>query len=307
MSRFDEIQAFVQIVEAGSITMAAEHLGLGKSAVSKRLAELEERLGVELFHRTTRRLNLTDSGTGFYQRSKQILDDLIEAENSVSQAHQELRGELKIAAPLSFGVMHLGPAINEFSKQHPAIQFDIDFNDRQVDLLQEGFDLGIRIAELDDSSLMARKIAPVSLVVCASPEYLDKYGEPQSPDDLAQHNCLSYRYLANAHQWTFIGRDKKSHSVKIKSQIQANNGDYLRQAAIEGLGIVRQPTFIAYQSILKGELIPILQDYSNPGLNAYAIYPPTRHLSQRVRRFIDALVERFSGTPYWDTCLETRK
>ncbi len=303
MSHFEEIKAFTQIVEAGSITAAAERLSLAKSAVSRRLSELEQRLGVELFHRTTRKMILTDSGQGFYIRSSRILADLEEAENAVSQAHQELSGELRVAAPLSFGVMHLGPAITEFQKLHPAIRFDIDFNDRQIDLIQEGFDVGIRIADLEDSSLIARKLASNSVVVCASPDYLEKHGTPTTPEELSDHNCLTYSYLSNPNQWNFIDMLGQVQTIRIKNSMQSNSGNYLRDAAIAGLGILRQPTFIAYDAIKKKELVPILQDYEIPRVNAYAIYPPTRHLSQRVRTFIDFLVDRYAGEPYWETCL----
>ena len=282
------------------MTAAANQLELAKSAISRRLAELEQRLGVELFHRTTRKMTLTDTGRGFYERSRRILDDLSEAEHAVSQAHHELSGVLRIAAPLTFGLLHLGPAITEFATRHPGLQFDLDFNDRQIDLVQEGFDLGIRIAELRDSSLIARKLAEIHSVLCASPSYLNKYGTPQTPEDLLKHRCLEYSYVPPDEQWSFIDETGKIIRLKPVFALRANNGNYLRDAAIAGLGILHQPTFIAYQSIRNGELQPILQNYRFRVVNAYAIYPPTRHLSQRVRRFIDFLVERFSGTPYWD-------
>lgn len=304
MLKTEEIQAFVHIVEAATITAAAERLSLAKSAVSRRLSELEAQLGVELFHRTTRKLVLTESGQGFYTRCVQILTDLEEAEHAVSQAHHELSGQLRVAAPLSFGVMHLGPAIIEFQKLHPKLNFDIDFNDRQIDLIQEGFDVGIRIANLKDSSLIARKLAKVSTVVCASPGYIEQYSAPATPVELVKHPCFTYSYLDNPSHWSFIDKQGDEQIVKVPKLMQANNGTFLSSAAIAGLGIVRQPTFIAYEAIARGELIPILQDYTVAEVNAYAIYPPTRHLSQRVRRFIDFLVERFSGEPYWEQCLD---
>jgi len=285
------------------MTSAAERLGVAKSAVSRRLSELEEHLGVELFHRTTRKLVLTESGQGFYTRCIQILDDLEEAEHAVTQAHQELSGQLRVAAPLSFGLMHLGPAIIEFQKLHPKLSFDIDFNDRQIDLIQEGFDVGIRIADLKDSSLISRKLASVSFVVCASPDYIQKQGAPNTPEELTNHLCFTYSNLNNPDHWTFIDKQGEETMIKVSKLMQSNNGKFLQNAAIAGLGILRQPSFIAYEAIAKGELIPILQDYSITEVNAYAIYPQTRHLSQRVRRFIDFLAERFSGTPYWEQCL----
>ena len=303
MLKTEELQAFVQIVDAVTITAAAERLGLAKSAVSRRLSELEDELGVELFHRTTRKLTLTDSGRGFYERSVRILADLEEASNAVSQAHHELSGQLRVAAPFSFGVLHLGPAIIEFQQQHPKLNFDIDFNDRQIDLIQEGFDVGIRIAHLKDSSLIARKLAKVSTIVCASPDYLATHGTPMTPEDLTDHPCLTYSYLDNPEQWSFVDLQGQMQTVTVPRVMQANNGDYMRHAAIAGLGVLRQPIFIAYESIANGELVPILEDYTIPPVNAYAIYPPTRHLSQRVRTFIDFLVERFAGVPYWEQCL----
>ncbi|NOX43666.1 MAG: LysR family transcriptional regulator [Gammaproteobacteria bacterium] len=303
MLKTEEIQAFVHIVKAATMTAAAVRLGVAKSAVSRRLSELEEQLGVELFHRTTRKLVLTESGQGFYTRCIQILTDLEEAEHAVSQSHHELSGQLRVAAPLSFGVMHLGPAIIEFQKQHPKLSFDIDFNDRQIDLIQEGFDVGIRIADLKDSSLIARKLAKMSTVVCASPGYIKQHGAPITPEELVNHPCITYSYLDNPNHWSFINNQGAEKIIKVPKLMQANNGSFLSDASIAGLGILRQPTFIAYESITKGLLIPILQNFSIAEINAYAIYPPTRHLSQRVRRFIDFLVERFSGTPYWEQCL----
>lgn len=300
MVKTEEIQALVHIVEAGTITAAAARLGVAKSAVSRRLSELEEQLGVELFHRTTRKLVLTESGRSFYQRCTQILEDLQEAEQAVSQAHHELRGQLRVAAPLSFGLMHLGPAIIAFQKQHPKLNFDIDFNDRQIDLIQEGFDLGIRIAKLQDSNLIARKLASMSTVICASPAYIEQHGAPQTPQELVNHPCMTYSYIRNPHHWAFIDPHGDTQIVHVPKVMQANNGAFLSSACIAGVGISRLPTFIAYEPIAKGLLIPILQEFSITEVAIYAIYPPTRHLSQRVRRFIDFLVARFSGIPYWE-------
>lgn len=300
MSKFHEIQAFTQIVESGSITAAAERLDIAKSAVSRRLAELEARLGVELFHRSTRKLTLTDSGRGFYERTVRILSDLEEAEHAVCQSHHELRGPLKIAAPLTFGLLHLGPAINDFIHAHPQIQVEIDFNDRQVDVIQEGFDVAIRIARLADSSLIARCIADIGFVTCASPAYLHEHDTPATPQDLTAHRCLVYSYQDTPNVWSYRDQAGQDIEVRIQPYLEANNGDYLNSAALAGHGILHQPRFIAYEAIARGELVPILTDYAIPMVSAYAIYPPTRHLSQRVRAFVDFLVERFAGTPYWE-------
>ncbi len=303
MGRFENMAAFIRVVEAGSISGAADGLGVAKSAVSRRLKELEEHLGVELFHRTTRSMNLTDSGRAFYHQSVRILEDVLEAEHATSQAHETLKGSLKIALPSTFGLMHMGPAINEFLQAHPEIEFDLDFNDREVDLIQEGFDLAIRIAKLPDSSLIARRLAPIQFVMCASPVYLERMGMPESPDQLREHQCLVYSLLRDYEYWYLTDSTGKEIRIKINPYLKASTGEFLKDAAVEGLGIILLPSFIAYKEIERGALVPILKDYKIPQIDAYAIYPQTRHLSQRVRAFVDFLVKRFEGTPYWDFCL----
>ncbi|MEJ2346268.1 MAG: LysR family transcriptional regulator [Gammaproteobacteria bacterium] len=304
MGRLEDMETFVRVVEAGSISGAATRMSLAKSAVSRRLAELEERLGVQLFRRTTRRLNLTDTGRSFHERCVAILSDADEAEAAVSREHRTLRGRLRVAVPMSFGLLHLGPAITEFCRRHPEVQFDLDFNDRQVDLVQEGVDVAIRIARLSDSSLVARRLAAVRQVVCASPAYLERHGSPRTPDELARHACLVYSNLADPESWTYLDADGQAQRVKVPVRLQANNGDFLRAAAVAGLGLVMGPTFILYQELERGDLRPLLTDYTWPVVNAYAVYPRTRHLSQRVRALVDFLVERFAGIPYWDRCME---
>ncbi len=303
MNRFENMNVFIRVVEAGSISAAADKLGVAKSAVSRRLKELEAHLGVELFHRTTRRMKLTDSGRTFYQQSVRILDDVHEAELATSQAHGTLKGSLKIALPSSFGTMHMGSAINEFLQLHPQIEFELDFNDREIDLIQEGFDLAIRIANLPDSSLIARHLAPIEFVLCASPAYLKARGVPQLPDELSQHQCLVYSLLRDRDHWHLSNRDNKKISIKIHPYLKANTGEFLKEAAVKGQGIILVPSFIAYKEIKSGALLPLLQEYQLAKLNAYAIYPQTRHLSQRVRTFVDFMVKRYEGTPYWDRCL----
>lgn len=306
MDRFENMQAFVRVVEAGSISGAADRMGVAKSVVSRRLRELEAHLGAELFHRTTRQMNLTDTGRAFYQQSVRILADVLEAEHATSQSHGALKGSLKVALPLSFGLMHLGPAINEFLQAHPDIEFDLDFNDRQVDLLAEGFDLAIRIASLADSSLIARRLAPIQAVMCASPAYLERMGTPQSPVELINHRCLVYNLISNYEHWNLRDAEGQWIKTKITPYLKASNGEFLRNAALAGLGIVLMPTFIVYQEIASGRLIPLLPGYQYAQLAAYAIYPQTRHLSQRVRAFVDFLVKRFDGLPYWDVCLQDK-
>ena len=304
MDRFENMNAFVRVVEAGSISAAADRMDVAKSVVSRRLKELEEHLGVELFHRTTRQMNLTDSGRAFYQQSVRILADILEAEHATSQFHGALKGNLKVAVPLSFGLMHLGPAITAFLQTHPDIEFDLDFNDRQVDLLAEGFDLAIRIASLPDSSLIARRLAPIQAVMCASPAYLERMGTPQTPEQLVKHRCLVYNLISNSDNWNVHDTAGQSIKTRIIPYLKASNGEFLRDAAVGGLGIVLLPAFIVYREIERGALVPILTGYHYTQLAAYAIYPQTRHLSQRVRAFVDFLSKRFEGMPYWDLCLQ---
>jgi DNA-binding transcriptional LysR family regulator len=303
MDRLEAMRTFVAVVEAGSITEAAERLGIAKSAVSRRLADLEEHLSVELFRRTTRRLNLTPTGHGFYERCLRILADVEEAELAVSQEHGELQGRLRVAVPLSFGLNHLGPAIDAFLRTHPGIDFDLDLNDRQVDLLAEGFDLAVRIAELEDSTLIARRLAPVRHVVCASPAYLAEHGTPLRPAELADHHCLIYANAPNPGVWAYTDSTGRQGSVQVRGRLRANNGDCLRKAAEDGQGIVLEPSFILFRSIEERRLLPILTELQWPTLYAHAVYPSTRHLSRRVRAFVDFLADRFAGVPYWDRCL----
>ena len=293
MDRFGNMNAFVRVVEAGGISAAADRMDVAKSVVSRRLKELEEHLGVELFHRTTRQMNLTDSGRAFYQQSVRILADILEAEHATSQFHGALKGNLKVAVPLSFGLMHLGPAITAFLQTHPDIEFDLDFNDRQVDLLAEGFDLAIRIASLPDSSLIARRLAPIQAVMCASPAYLQHMGTPQAPEELIQHRCLVYNLISNSDNWNVYDATGQLLKTRIIPYLKASNGEFLRDAAVDGLGIVLLPAFIVYREIERGALVPVLTGYHYTQLAAYAIYPQTRHLSQRVRAFVDFLSQRF--------------
>jgi len=300
MDKFEDLQAFVAVVEAGSFTAASERLDSAKSAVSRRISALEERLGVQLLRRTTRVLNLTETGQGFYEHASRILADLEEAEAAVQQEHAELRGKIRLALPLSFGVRHMCKPIAAFSKLHPKVEFDLNLNDRRIDLIEEGADLALRIGRLQDSSLIARRLFDSRAVVCASPHYLSVHDEPETPADLRHHDCLTYSNLANPDRWTSVDKNGESYTVEGNSVLAASSGDFLTNAAAHGMGITIQPTFIASESIRRGSLVPVLTDYDWPLSPAYAVYPPTRHLSYRVRALIDFLAERFSGVPPWD-------
>lgn len=300
MNRIEDIEALVAVVEAGSFTQAAERLGVAKSAVSRRVSALEARLGVELLRRTTRRLDLTDTGRGFYERSARILADLDEAESAAAQEHGELKGTLRVALPLSFGLHHMKDPISEFARRHPKVRFELDLNDRRVDLIEEGADVALRVGRLRDSSLIARKLFDARTVVIASPAYLAEHGTPETPADLAGHDCLVYSNLPNPRRWVCRDAEGLSHEVEVDAVMSVSSGDFVCEQAIRGHGIAIQPTFIAGEAVARGDLVPLLTAYEWPVTPAWAVYPPTRHLSYRVREFIDFLVDTFAGTPPWD-------
>lgn len=300
MDKFEDFQAFNAVVETGSFTAAAERLNANKSAVSRRVSALERRLGAQLLRRTTRTLNLTETGQSFYERTARLLADLDEAESAVAQEHGELRGRLRVSLPLSFGLMHMSKPLTEFARQHPRVAFDLDLSDRHVDLFQDDIDVAVRIGRLSDSTLIARRLFDSKVIVAASPDYLRQRGTPDSPAALADHDCLSYSNLRDHDQWLWLDDHGVEQRTKINVVMTANNGQMLNQAATDGLGIVMQPTFISHSQIRDGVLVPILTNVTWPDATAYAVYPPTRHLSYRVRAFIDFLVDYFAGTPYWD-------
>ncbi|MEO0982311.1 MAG: LysR family transcriptional regulator [Pseudomonadota bacterium] len=299
MSRYEEIEAFVRTVEAGSFTAAAEQLRLAKSAISRRVQDLERRLGAQLLIRTTRQLTLTDDGGALFERGKRLLEDWREAEDAIGQRAETLAGAIRLAAPLSFGVKHLGPALIAFQEQHPAIRFDVDFSDRRVDLIAEGIDLAVRIGVLEDSSLIARKLAPIKMIAAASPAYLKRYGVPATPSDLKPMGDLRYDNR-RADGWTFTSPEGLRETVKLEPVMIASNGDFLADAAIAGAGVTLQPSFILYEALRDGRLVPLLPDHTLPEVGLYALYPPTRHLSKRIRALVDHLAEHCGEAPYWD-------
>jgi DNA-binding transcriptional LysR family regulator len=303
MDRFSDIEAFVTVVEAGSFSAAAERLETAKSAISRRVSALEERLGVKLLNRTTRRLSLTDNGRAFFERAGRILADLQEAEQSVSDADCELRGRIRLAAPLSFGLRHLSPAINRFAATHPEVRFDLDLNDRQVNIVEEGFDMAIRIGKLTDSSLIARRLSPIRMVAAASPDYLVAHGTPATPAELADHLGLRYTNTPRQQFWRFTDDQGHEHSPAVPDRLTANNGELLARAAIDGLGVTVQPTFIIHEYLRDGRLRRVLPDYRLSRGDMYALFPPGRYMSRRVRVFVDFLAEHFGDRPYWDDCL----
>jgi DNA-binding transcriptional LysR family regulator len=302
MAQVEEMQNFVRVVEAGSISRAAEQLGVAKSGVSRRLAELESRLGVRLLNRTTRRSSLTEAGQAFYQGAVKLLADVSELNAVAADNNALLEGTLRLAVPLSFGLSHLSPAIDEFLGAHPDLTINIDFSDRHIDLVERGVDLAIRIADLSDSSLQARRICPIRILLCASPVYLEQVGMPTAPDDLRAHRILQYD-IGGGSVLRLQDRQGREFVVQTRPRIVANNGDFLRDMAMAGHGIILTPSFIAWQAIAAGHLVSVMPKYCPQQLSAYAVYPQTRYLSRRARMFIDFLVERFGVNPYWDQFL----
>lgn len=292
MNRLEEIEAYVAVVDFQGFGKAAEKLGIAKSKISRRVSELERRLGVQLLQRTTRRQKLTDAGREFYQRATQILADLNEAEQYIADAQCDVSGRIRLTLPLGIGVSQLAQPIAAFLEQHPGIRIDIDLNDRRVDLIEENIDLAIRIGELEDSSLIARKLASVNFAICASPGYLELHGEPRHPAELVDHEVLVYSNLPAGRQWSYVEKGK-SVNPRVKFRLSANNGEFLAAVATHGNAIVNGPLAYLQPYLDSGELLPILQSYTHPGVGMYAVYPPGRLVSRRVKVFSDALYEHF--------------
>jgi DNA-binding transcriptional LysR family regulator len=299
MDRLAAIQVFAQVVEAGSFAKAADRLGLSTSAASRHVAELEGHLQTRLLNRTTRRVSLTESGRAFYERAVQLLGDLDEAEQEASSATVVPRGTIRLTTSITFGVRHVAPAIAEFMARHPEVRFDVSLSDRVVDLVEEGLDLAIRIGATGGDNLVARKLGETRLVPCASPEYLAKHGTPKTPEDLARHSCLTYEYVSPRHVWHFRDRSGAERTVRVAGRLHSNNGDLLAEAAAHGAGIVFEPAFIVGAEVRAGRLVPLLLDFVPAPVPIYALYPSRKHLSAKVRRFVEFLVERFSHAQDW--------
>ena len=299
MDKLGNIRAFTKVVQHGGFAAAARELRLSRSAVSKYVIDLEQDLGVQLLVRTTRSVAPTENGQAYYERCVAILSELEEADRAVSRLSAEPRGILRVNAPMSFGTLHLGRCVADFMGKYPELAIQLILSDQQIDPVQEGFDVTLRIADLPASSLIARKIAPARRVVCAAPAYLAARGTPLHPDDLRAHACLTYGHLATGNHWKLTGPDGE-HSIAVPWTLCTNNAEVLRDAAVGGRGIALLPTFIAGADLQQGSLRTILSDYSAPEIAIYAIYPQTRHLSVKVRLFIDFLLQRFGNRPYWD-------
>ncbi|WP_444933091.1 LysR family transcriptional regulator [Microbulbifer sp. JTAC008] len=300
METIAAIPIFVTVAETGGFSPAAKLLGISKSAVSKRVTQLELQLGVKLLHRTTRKLSLTEAGEHFYEHARIAYKSAKDAQDAVLQLQGEPRGRLRINAPMSFGRLHLAPIIPVFMKRYPEISIDMILDDKVVDLVGEGFDIAIRGGDLPDTSLIARKLAPLKSVLCASPSYLKEFGEPTELEQLSAHNCLIFTYSRDVKEWGFI-KDNHLHTIEVKGNYQVNNSEALREALLQGVGIGRLPTFVAGPDIEAGKLIPLFEEYQMPAKSIYAVFPERQFMPAKVRAFIDFAIEYFGGdTPYWD-------
>lgn len=300
MDRLATMEAFARVAETKSFSEAARRLRSSKSLVSRQVADLEGHLGVRLFHRTTRALTLTEEGGAYLAQVTRILAEIEEADQAVSQTRAAPRGRLKVSAPMSFGILHLARAVPLFMAKYPEVELDLNLNDRYVDLVDEGLDLSIRVGRLNESSMVARKLADLRMILCASPAYLAAQGRPQTPEDLKSHRCLCYSTNTLTPEWRLQRRDGTPWPLPIKAHLHANNGDVLRVAALAGSGIAFLPSFIVGADLQAAMLVSILTEYVPEDVGIYAVYPHSRHLSPKVRAFIDFLVEHIGPRPYWD-------
>ncbi|MBG6159429.1 DNA-binding transcriptional LysR family regulator [Labrenzia sp. EL_159] len=294
MDAITRMRCFIQVVDSSGFSAAAREMGRSKALVSKYVGELEDELGVRLLNRTTRQVSLTEVGEAYYKEAAEILQRIDDLQASVQSSHQEVRGRLRVSAPRSMEM--LDRAMMEFVVRYPEIYLDLRLEDRFVDLVEEGFDIAVRVTQLEDSSLIARKVAPIRTVVCASPQAIEKYGTPNVPSDLASRPCIidtNYRFKQN---WAFEV-DGERQSVAVKGPVEVNSGSAAREAALCHLGFLRAPLFFIYEDIEKGDLKIILEAYEEPTPGIYAVYPHRRHLSAKVRAFVDFLVEWSSKNP----------
>jgi len=299
MDRLTSMSVFVKVVAHHSFAAAAREMGLSRAGVSKHVLELEQSLGARLLNRNTRRLSLTEVGAVVHERYARILEEIDEVERSAGALQTTPKGMLRISAPISIGLTHLAAVTADYMARYPEVSIDMVLNDRAVDLIEEGFDAAIRIGHLTDSTLIARRIAPVHFVLCSSPNYLANRGTPQRPSDLQHHNCVVYSLREGHGEWRFTGPDGEE-AVLISGRLKANNGNFLRVAVIKGEGIGLAPTFLVGEDLTAGRLVPLMPDYTPVESDLTVVYPHRRQLSAKVRSFVDFLAARFAGEPEWD-------
>lgn len=293
MDKFESIRAFTKVLEAGGFAAAAREMGLSRSVVNRSVISLEKELNTEFFHRSTRSVTPTETGIAFYDRCVQILDELDEAISAVTELQEKPRGNLRINAPMSFGTLCLSAVVADYMLAYPEVNVDLVLSDRFVDPIEEGFDLTVRIGEAHRStSLIAKNIAPAKRVLCASPSYIQKYGQPRHPNELRFHRCLHYGYQKSGYHWRLHGPDG-AQSFSVNCVMSSNNGETLKTAAVQGQGIALLPTFILGDAIEQEQLLSLLSGFEPPEIALFALYPRHRHLSAKVRLFVDLLTERF--------------
>jgi len=310
VDRFDNMRVFAKVVESASFTGAAVRLGISASMVSQHVKKLEERLGARLLNRTTRKVSLTETGRAYYERCMRLLADLEETEQAVSDMHAIPRGELRVNAAPTFGIVQLAPAIADFTARFPAISVELMLSIRIADLIDEGFDVAVWVGELPDSSLIARQLAPCRMVVCGAPSYFEKHGTPRTPDDLTTHNCLTVAVtgLPYYRVWRLTSTDGTALNISPIGNLRTNSGAVLKVAALAGHGLVCLPTYLVGDALQSGRLVTVLDDYIAPPYMLRALYPHNRHLSAKVRAFVDFLASRFGREPPWDSwCRPSRK
>ena len=292
MDRFEEMRVFAAVVDAGSFVGASDALEMSKAAVSRQVAGLESRLGVRLLHRTTRKLSLTAEGEVFHTRCKELLASVDEAEAEITSSSGEASGLLRINVPLSFGLLHLAPLWVEFMSLHPKVTLDVTLADRVVDLVEEGYDMAVRIARLPNSSLVSRKLTSTRMVLCASPAYLRERGTPAHPSELVRHEVMAYSLFSMGDNWEFAGPDGQV-TVKVVPRLRTNSGDTCRVAALRHRGIVLQPSFLVGPDLLAGTLVEVLPEYRSIELDVYAVYPTRKFVAPKVRLLVEFLADAF--------------
>jgi DNA-binding transcriptional LysR family regulator len=309
MDRFDNMRVFAKVVETSSFAGAAARLGISASMVSQHVKELEERLGARLLNRTTRKVSLTETGRAYYERCTRLLADLEETEQAVSDMHAAPRGELRVNATPTFGILQLAPAIADFTARFPGISVELMLSNRMADLIEESLDVAVRVGLVPDSSLIARQLAPCRMVVCGAPSYFEKQGIPRSPADLTNHNCLTVAVtgLSYYRMWHLTAPDGTALNLSPMGNLRTNSGAVLKVAALAGHGLVCLPTYLVGDALQSGRLVTVLDDYTAPPLTLRALYPHSRHLSAKVRAFVDFLASRFGREPPWDSWCRTRR
>jgi DNA-binding transcriptional LysR family regulator len=298
MDLITSMRAFAQVAEQRSFTAAAERLGISRGMATRYVAQLEDHLGARLLHRTTRRVSLTEAGAAYFERCAQLLLDLDEAEAVASSHVAEARGTLRVTCALAFGVRYLAPLLGGYMEANPRVTVELSFNDRTVDLVEEGYDLAIRIGTLASSSLAARRLGGARLLVCASPSYWRRHGMPREPEDLARHQALHYTYSSTSDEWRFADAAGKARPVRIRHRLRADNGEALLRAAVGGIGVVQLPSFLVHDAVARGELVVALEEFCSPALGIHAVYPARRLLAAKVRNFIDYLAAAFEEEPW---------